>query len=645
MDIKEIYYSNHNLDFNLNNIDIEVHKLTGKHIKQYKNTDKTFNQMALLIFDKTPSHERNLSTLNTKLNDKCIQYFVNKINNKSNTLKGQEVPLVNTRDSNLSKMNIKQKHQDMVNGRNSINMNEPPKDVSAIQSNSIQSDNFNLLPFTLSDDFNETINNYNRPIYNNINSLEKNESVNPMSLLEKTQQERTQNIVDYQQSLQNNNTPKKFQQTYNDNYLSERATDTIINDNNIKNTDTDPKELFETGFNINNDIIDRATKNKIGINTIDNKLSTTELLRGILELEKKNRPTYIEKVHYLSVNSGDRNWSSFPDTENRYQFKVLFNNGDNTNHAGIQHLYKNVNSVEVVSAILPNDSQVIPFDSRIYLNVKQYPYLLLQIDELDNVFHGTNSNNEKSFSHLLFDKEFNSPVLSSDYISTQANTNSVTDVNEPFGNKFKKGFFKFLPAYFEKKMFYNNPKATLNSMSISLTNPDGNLINTEPDVLKIDNIAAVSVADFELDGTTCFPNTNCSSNYNTYLRIRTAKHFSNKQFRIGDTIKIKGFDSDDNSLIPYINRDEGHVILNLEAENNSGNTDLNKSFITDIYISPKGDLDTTSKALDTTTESDTVGTGVYTNAYLINQSLQTNFLFKVVTRDSDATNVINSFNV
>ena len=76
---------------------------------------------------------------------------------------------------------------------------------------------------------------------------------------------------------------------------------------------------------------------------------------------------YIEKVHYLSVNSGDRNWLNNPDNENRYKFKVVFNSSSESNHAGIQHLYKNINSVEVVSAILPNDSQVVPFDSRIYL--------------------------------------------------------------------------------------------------------------------------------------------------------------------------------------------------------------------------------------------------------------------------------------
>ena len=632
MDIKDVYYSKNNLDFNLNNINGDVYKLTGKYIKNYKNTEKTFNQMALLIFEKTPEQDRNLSILNDKLNDKCVKYFVQKINNKNNTLSKKDGVSNKNRDGQLLEMNTKKKHQEMVSSRNDFNLNQKGDDISSIQNNSIQSDNFNLLPFTLSDDFNESIGNHNQPIYNNITNLEQSESSNPMSLLEQAQKERNENVNNYQKTFQN------------DNYLSSRATDTIIKDSKIKNTAADPKELFETGFNIKNDILSKAEKSNIGINSIENQLSTTDVLRRILELEKTHRPDYIEKVHYLSINSGDRNWLNNPDNENRYNFKVVFNSSSNSNHAGIQHLYKNVNSVEVVSAILPSDSQVVPFDSRIYLNVKQHPYLLLQIDELDNVFHGTNTNNEKSFSHLLFDKEFNSEVLSGDYISAQANA-IATDVNEPFNNKFKKGFFKFIPAYFEKKMYYNNPKAALNSMCINLTDPNGNYINTEPDVLKISGIAAVAVSDLEIDATTCFPNTDCSGDFNTYLKITTEKHFSNKQFRIGDTIKIKGFTSDDNSLIPYINRVQGHVILNLEAEDNSANTLKNKSFISNIYIAPKGELDETTKALDTNTESDSVGTGDFTNAYLINQSLQTNFLFKVVTRDSDTSSVINSFNV
>jgi hypothetical protein len=217
------------------------------------------------------------------------------------------------RDSQLENMNTSQKHQNMVNSRSNVNYNQKEKNINSIQSNTVQSENFNLLPFTLSDDFNESINNINQPIYNNISSLEQSESINPMSLLEKTQQERNNVVDDYQKSYQN------------DDYISSRATDNIAKDSRIKNLTVDPKELYETGFNIKNDILSKAEKSNIGINSVDNQLSTTEVLRRILELEKTHRPDYIEKVHYLSVNSGDRNWLNNPDNENRYNFKdVVF---------------------------------------------------------------------------------------------------------------------------------------------------------------------------------------------------------------------------------------------------------------------------------------------------------------------------------
>ena len=58
-----------------------------------------------------------------------------------------------------------------------------------------------------------------------------------------------------------------------------------------------------------------------------------------------------------------------------------------------------------------------------------------------------------------------------------------------FASEYNRGFMKFNPAYFEKKKFYNNPLASLSSMTISITDPRGNFINTQKDVLVISNIS------------------------------------------------------------------------------------------------------------------------------------------------------------
>ena len=47
----------------------------------------------------------------------------------------------------------------------------------------------------------------------------------------------------------------------------------------------------------------------------------------------------------------------------------------------------------------------------------KYPYLLLSINELTGVFNGTNINNDKAFTTLVFDKFHNSEILSSDMIT------------------------------------------------------------------------------------------------------------------------------------------------------------------------------------------------------------------------------------
>ena len=111
---------------------------------------------------------------------------------------------------------------------------------------------------------------------------------------------------------------------------------------------------------------------------------------------------------------------------------------------------KNVVSVELVNAILPVDAHIESFDTRIYLNIMKYPYILLNIEELDGVFRGTNMNNDKAFSTLVFDKFHNSEILSSDMISGNV---SVTAGKTSFVNEFKRGYIRYNPAYFEKKRY------------------------------------------------------------------------------------------------------------------------------------------------------------------------------------------------
>ena len=158
--------------------------------------------------------------------------------------------------------------------------------------------------------------------------------------------------------------------------------------------------------------------------------------------------------------------------------------------------------------------------------------------------------------YLVFDKEYNSQVLSTDFIGSDV----APAPDNRFSKQFNRGYYRYCPAFFEKMSFYNNPIASLNRMTIKITDPYGNLINNESDVLEISAITAVTIAEFELTATMGFPNTDSSAH--KYVKITTRTNFYNKLFRIGDTIRLSDINSS-NNIINHINSD-----VNSNAQNN-----------------------------------------------------------------------------
>ena len=80
-------------------------------------------------------------------------------------------------------------------------------------------------------------------------------------------------------------------------------------------------------------------------------------------------------------------------------------------------------------------------------------------------------------------------------------------------------------------------------MSLSITDPRGNFVNKQKDVLNIADIAytaelgTINSAGFELFTTKGWPRSLATTN--KMIKIRTATYFSNRLFRIGDRIIIK----------------------------------------------------------------------------------------------------------
>ena len=702
--VKNIFFSNENLDFTYNVIKGNVEKECGYDIEKNGKFKSTFNKMALIVYEKTTNDDKNLSTLNDKLIDKSSNYFKDLIKKKrssgrtslrpesSNSVYNSEMktnvqvtnedinnafnritqerneyrsqpsvpdnymPVVNSDDTKLTKNNFNKNLQNEINNRS--NMAEFQLDKKLESNNDVS-----VLPFTLSDEFMENYsdNLSNQSIYNNMKELEEREEVDPMKQLELYTKQRDSDIM----NLANENIPKQHNNLppgINNNNILNDTNDSLglnrelsVVDIHKRNVNADPQELVRIQEESEKKILNDASAGTIGDN--DSYLSkddSNKLLKALLDYQREKQPDYQEKTYFVNINSADRDLSN--STENRYNFRVIFNKGDGNNNLGIPTTYRNVTSIELVNAYIPTDYTLLPYDNRIFISAMSHPYLVLNVDEMRGVFDGSNSTSDKVFSHLVFDKDHGTTVLASNYQTSNVNAtdyegNTLDHVT--FDKQFVNNYYRFNPTYFDKKTFYNNPLASLNTMTINITDPYGYRVNNSADVVEINVIAFValgSISDDSLmiDKTYGFPRTNISGN-SKICKITTSAYFNNKSFKIGDRIKITDISSNNSKFQEFITRDEGHIIINLDKEQNKNdatNDTGNKGYINNIYISPPGEINLINGTLDTSTYHETVGTlSGSPKGYLTNLNLQTNLVFKVTTRDVNVVNRIQPLNV
>ena len=709
--IDALFYSQNNLDNTYSQVADEVLRRTNKDISKNSNYKTIFQKMATLVYEKIPINDRNLMKCNTTLVEKTVSYFHTKIFEK--TVKGNSnipsnVP-TRSQSSNQSQINgftmikdnsdLKNKMEDLISNRQSLGtgatgdgnpntyLPQPkltPQQViqplitpthtqqfqrvgdtmTTTNKPSIQRENidFTVKPFNLNEDLTESLygsDTQDTPLYQNIENLQKMEGTNPMVMLEDYTKQRNKQAQQYLNlETRQNITAMQTQPMQEQNIIfSRNNTDAITK---IDQTQIDPMELLRFGKELSDKYVERMEERVVSDNNVQTiSPDIVEKNQGkLIKTQRDAQPKYIEKVHYININSVDRNWTANPN-ENRYNFQVKFNqNHDYSGGANISNMYRNIISVELVSAVMPMDTYVDPFDTRIYMGLSRYPYLLLRIEELDNVFRGTNNWVDKAFSTMIFDKVFYTNTLSTDYIT---GTNSIVQSTpkQGFAGEYLRGFMKYNPAYFEKKKFYNNPLANLSRMTINITDPRGNFVNNQKDVLTISNIqytsnlAAITPNSTELLPTDAWPYST-QSDYK-YVQISTSTYFSNRLFRIGDRILIQNFafnststGTNDGKFASFINQEQGHIIINLDVETNGDDNTKNRGFLSNIYISPPGSLNTANQTVTAGTYYDNTSlnlSNVSVFGSMIDVDLQTQLLFRIVTRDPDTTGTLNPINI
>lgn len=366
----------------------------------------------------------------------------------------------------------------------------------------------------------------------------------------------------------------------------------------------DPKVLF-TGP-ISTELLGSGESKPFNpIDQASQQLSITAPLQsGDAFLNPRNVKTK-EMEMYLSINSADRNWDLEP-LRYRYSVHSLGEGND------LQRRYRNIECISVGKVVIPEEiierATVTNQNLKTFFNYDfsfAYPYLILRIDEFDNVYDGTNDNVRKAFSKLVYHRSYKAPN--------------------------GRGYIILKPMQKEKKRFYPTPLSSIGKLSVTLQKPNGDVLNTSADSYKLFKV------EYE--------------QFNTqYLKIVTDVYFDKNEFFVGDEIVIQGHNMTvlTGAMSPtavtqfneFINRKEGHEIKQVGGANDSG-------FYRSFYIQAPGYFDKVNGqyALNTTLinnlneyngQIDFCDPNTPTNGRILNNSLQHTISLKLDTLVDDA---------
>lgn len=129
---------------------------------------------------------------------------------------------------------------------------------------------------------------------------------------------------------------------------------------------------------------------------------------------------YEEKVHYLTISSKDRDVTAYPNV-NHYSLKF-------------PNEFKNIHSIELIQGIIPDQN-----------DVQNEPYLLLQVDEIQDVMVSNDKNISNSFAIL----QLAAPTRSGTFIQIDRRIHEYT------------------------VKYYDTPKAYLSKMTVTILDSNG----------------------------------------------------------------------------------------------------------------------------------------------------------------------------
>jgi hypothetical protein len=332
---------------------------------------------------------------------------------------------------------------------------------------------------------------------------------------------------------------------------------------------------------------------------------------------------------------------------------------------------KNLELMDAKNTLLTN--AVCRYDTQFMTNVYSYPFITLNISELDTNTYGTSSTMDNAFGILQYD----------------SNWSDKTD---------SLGFTSLIPKHMKcQRIYAPTPLASLNKLTIRLQQPNGKLLNTLPDTLDISGIflskytsIRTYCSSYDLSGT------GFSDVDGEYIWIDCKKWFSRFQVNVGDRIQIKNLTPQTTTprtadLINFLQDDDGLLVAGIafartitaaelisdgltpnQLTNGLATGVANHSLATSVLVDGSNNVGyaryiiVRGKFTDPTTGSIAIspyggggvggdntivgnevvtGTTKLTSGKLINLSRQTQLIFRVITREYDSTSLIRPDNL
>jgi len=197
----------------------------------------------------------------------------------------------------------------------------------------------------------------------------------------------------------------------------------------------------------------------------------------------------------------------------------------------------------------------VNYDTTYLKNIYSFPFITLNISELDTNTYGTSSSIDNAFGILQYDSNWTD------------NTDSL-------------GFTSLIPKHMKcQRIYAPTPLSTLNKLSIRLQQPNGSLVNTDRDTLDISGVflsnyssirsyfsnsmdlSGVVYTDADTVGQAGY-----TGSFGEYIWIDCEKWFSKFQVAVGDRIQLKNLSSSNptpavSDLINFLQDTNGLLVV------------------------------------------------------------------------------------